>query len=43
MSGTDCGVQMRWVKRDMRDIPFENEFAVVLNLFTAFGYFERDE
>ncbi|MGE5703105.1 MAG: class I SAM-dependent methyltransferase [Clostridia bacterium] len=28
---------------DMRDTPFENEFDIVFNLFTSFGYFTRDE
>lgn len=27
---------------DMRKIPFENEFDVVVNLFTSFGYFTSD-
>ena len=27
----------------MRAIPFENEFDAVINLFTSFGYFEREE
>lgn len=27
---------------DMRDLPFEAEFDVALNLFTAFGYFEDE-
>lgn len=27
---------------DMRNICFKNEFDVVLNLFSSFGYFERD-
>ncbi len=28
---------------DMREIPFDNEFDVVVNLFTSFGYFSTDE
>lgn len=35
-------VKIRWVKSDMRQIPFENEFDAVFNLFTAFGYFDSD-
>lgn len=35
-------VKVRWIKSDMRQIPFENEFDVVFNLFTAFGYFDSD-
>jgi SAM-dependent methyltransferase len=38
-----AGVYVRWLKRDMRKIPFENEFDFVLNLFTAFGYLESDD
>lgn len=35
-------VAARWVHGDMRDIPFENEFDAVINIFTAFGYFEDE-
>lgn len=28
---------------DMREIPFENEFDIVVNLFTSFGYFSTTE
>jgi SAM-dependent methyltransferase len=34
------GVRVRWLQGDMRRLPFESEFDAVLNLFTAFGYFE---
>jgi SAM-dependent methyltransferase len=27
----------------MRDIPFENEFDAVINIFTAFGYLENED
>lgn len=36
-------VSVRWIQGDMRDIPFQGEFDVVLNLYTAFGYLESDE
>jgi SAM-dependent methyltransferase len=36
-------VSVRWVHGDMRAIPFENEFDAVINIFTAFGYFESEE
>jgi len=36
------GVQVRWIHGDMRQIPFEDEFDAVINIFTAFGYFESD-
>jgi SAM-dependent methyltransferase len=31
------------VQGDMRRIPFEGGFNAVVNLFTSFGYFEREE
>ncbi len=34
------GVQVNWLHGDMRNIPFENEFDAVINIFTAFGYLE---
>jgi ubiquinone/menaquinone biosynthesis C-methylase UbiE len=32
-----------YVKGDMRNIPYENNFDAVINLFTSFGFFDRDE
>jgi ubiquinone/menaquinone biosynthesis C-methylase UbiE len=32
---------IRYVRGDVRHIPFKNEFDYVLNLFTSFGYFEE--
>ena len=37
-----CGVEVRWIQGDMRQIPFEDEFDAVINVFTAFGYFESN-
>jgi SAM-dependent methyltransferase len=34
------GVDVRWVHGDMRELDFEGEFDAVINIFTAFGYFE---
>ena len=34
---------IRWIKSDMREIPFKDEFDAVVNMFTSFGYFEKDE
>lgn len=34
---------VRFVKGDMRDIPFRNYFDVVYNMFTSFGFFDSDE
>lgn len=39
----EAGVQVRWHRSDMRDIPWRGEFDAVINMFTAFGYFESDE
>jgi SAM-dependent methyltransferase len=36
------GVMVRWVHRDMREIPLTDEFDAIINIFTAFGYFESD-
>lgn len=36
-------VQVHWVHSDMRNVPFENEFDAVINIFTAFGYLENEE
>ena len=35
-------VNVRWVRADMREIPFGAEFDAVINIFTAFGYLEDD-
>lgn len=34
-------VPVRFVQGDMRGLPFRGEFDAVVNLFTSFGYFER--
>ncbi len=38
----EAGVNVRWRRADMRDIPWEDEFDAVINVFTSFGYFESD-
>ncbi|MED4581709.1 class I SAM-dependent methyltransferase [Brevibacillus choshinensis] len=35
--------QLSFTRCDMRTIPFQNEFDIVVNLFTSFGYFSTDE
>jgi SAM-dependent methyltransferase len=35
----EAGVEVRFERADMRRIRFEAEFDVVINMFTAFGYF----
>lgn len=42
-SAQRIGLKINWIKSDMRRIPFENEFDVIMNLFTAFGYLENDD
>lgn len=37
------GVHVQWVRSDMRNIPFENEFYAAINIFTAFGYLEDQD
>ena len=34
------GVEVDWVKGDMRALPFDGCFDAVINVFTAFGYFD---
>ncbi len=36
-------LQIQFVHADMREIPFEAEFDAVINMFTAFGYFDDAE
>ncbi len=38
-----CNLQIQFVHSDMREIPFEGEFDAVINMFTAFGYFDDEE
>jgi len=37
------GIEFPAVKADMRNLPWENRFDVLLNLFTSFGYFDEEE
>jgi SAM-dependent methyltransferase len=38
-----AGIEVEFVRGDMRTLPWENEFDAVVNLFTSFGYLESDE
>lgn len=38
----DTGGEVRWVRGDMREVPLDDTFDAVVNLFTSFGYFEDD-
>jgi SAM-dependent methyltransferase len=37
------GANVRWGQGDMRELRFDGEFDAVINVFTAFGYFEDPE
>ncbi len=36
------GLEVDFIESDMREIPFEAEFDAVINIFTAFGYFDEE-
>ncbi len=38
-----AGVEVRWVRGDMREIGWEGEFDAVLSLFSSLGYWLSDE
>jgi SAM-dependent methyltransferase len=40
---TAAGVAVRWVKADMRGLPFEGVFDGAYSFFTSFGYFSDEE
>jgi len=42
-AANQAGVSVSWHKEDMREVLFEDEFDIVLNLFTSFGYLENDD
>ncbi len=35
----EAGVRVRWLRRDMRDIPSQGEFDAVINMFSALRVF----
>jgi 2-polyprenyl-3-methyl-5-hydroxy-6-metoxy-1,4-benzoquinol methylase len=37
-----AGVEVEWVRADMREIPWSGEFDAVLSLFSSLGYFLSD-
>ena len=39
----EAGVEIRFERADMRRIAYEAEFDAVVNMFTAFGYFEEGD
>lgn len=36
-------VEVEFIKGDMRNLPFENEFDAIYNMFTSFGYFSDSD
>ena len=42
VSADALGLDVRFIERDMRELPSET-FDLVVNLFTSFGYFDKDE
>lgn len=38
-----AGVEVEFVRGDMRELPWEGEFDAVINMWTSFGYLETDE
>lgn len=38
----EAGVKLALVQGDMREIPYQGEFDAIVNMFTAFGYFDSD-
>jgi SAM-dependent methyltransferase len=38
-----AGVELELVQGDMRELPYVEEFDAVVNLFTAFGYFDHED
>jgi len=38
----DLGLEIEFVKGDMRKLPFEKEFDAVVNIFTSFGFFDKE-
>lgn len=38
----ECEMDVHFIQGDMREIPYENHFDLIVNFFTSFGYFEDD-
>jgi SAM-dependent methyltransferase len=38
----DLGLEIEFVKGDMRKLPFDKEFDAVVNIFTSFGFFDKE-
>ena len=42
-AAAEAGVEVRFQRCDMRELPWEGEFEAVINMWTAFGYLESEE
>lgn len=42
VAAREAGVQIRWHRGDMREIPWAEEFDAVISIFTSFGFFADD-
>lgn len=38
----EAGVDVRWVRGDMRELPFRTEFDAAISLFSSLGFFDTD-
>lgn len=38
----ECDLDVKFIRCDMREIPYENYFDLIVNFFTSFGYFADD-
>jgi SAM-dependent methyltransferase len=39
---SECGLDVKFIRCDMREIPYESYFDLIVNFFTSFGYFTDD-
>jgi SAM-dependent methyltransferase len=42
-SAAAAGLEVEWLRADMRELPFAEDFDAAINLWSAFGYFERED
>jgi len=40
---TALGLKIEFIKGDMRKLPFEDRFDAVVNMFTSFGFFDKEK
>lgn len=39
---SECNLDINFIRCDMREIPYKNQFDLIVNFFTSFGYFMDD-